>query len=192
MSEVQQAPRPDIVERMEALRARGIRLQEDLMARLDALQARAADAAPLSSAQARVMLDERGYPLSVELTDATGAATPDQVRAALTAAFLAARAERPSLPADALDPLMTVLQSASADPSHAAERIAEAGETIWNDLGQAGVTALFGDVTAVHARDEWIQRNRPADIAAEILNLAQRGAMASDRFGRFTEEENRG
>lgn len=192
MSGLAEAPEPDLVERLEALRARGIRLQGDLTARLDALQARLGDAVAPSPVHADVALDERGYPLAVQLTDDTGTGTPDQVRAALTAAFLAARAERPSLPAEALDPMMAALQSAAADPKHAADRLAEAGETLWNDLGQAGVTALFGDVTAVHARDDWIQRTRPADIAAEILELAQRAARASDRFGRFTEEDHRG
>ncbi|MCR2794349.1 hypothetical protein NQ156_14870 [Microbacterium sp. zg.Y625] len=187
-----EASRPDLLERLEAFRARGARLQEDLTARLAAVQAQLGDAIPPSSAHARVTLDGRGYPVAVDLTDDTGAATPDEVRTALTTAFLTARAERPTLPPEALDPLMAVLHSAAADPQHAADRIADAGDTVWNDLGQAGVTALFGDVTAVHARDEWIQRNRPADIAAEVLTLAQRAATASDRFGRFTEEENRG
>ncbi|MCR2784677.1 MULTISPECIES: hypothetical protein [unclassified Microbacterium] len=192
MSGVEEAPRPDIVERLEAFRARGIRLQGDLTARLDAVQARLGDAVEPSPVHADVTLDERGYPIAAELTDATGAGTPDQVRAALTAAFLAARAERPRLPAEAVDPLMSVLQSAAADPQHADDRIAEAGKTVWNDLGQAGVTAVFGDVTAVHAREDWIQRNHPAAIAAEILALAQRAATASDMFGRFTEEDSRG
>lgn len=192
MSAVDEASRPDLLERLEAFRARGIRLQEDLTARLTAVQVKLGDAVASSSAHARVTLDERGYPVAVELTDDTGSATPDEVRAALTAAFLMARAERPTLPPEAQDPLMAVLKSAAADPQHAADRIADAGDTVWNDLGQAGVTALFGDVTAVHARDEWIQRNRPADIADEVLVLARRAATSSDRFGRFTEEAHRG
>ncbi len=192
MSAVEEAARPDLIARLEELRTRGVRLEADLTTRLEALQAELGDAVPSSPVEARVTLDERGYPLAVELIDPTGSAAPDQVRAALTTAFLTARAARPSLPVEALEPLLAAIRSAGADPQHAADHIAAAGETVGNDLGQAAVTAVFGDVTAVHARDDWLQHSRPADIAAEILTLAQRAATASDRFDRFGKEDNRG
>lgn len=192
MTGVQETFRPDPIQRAEALRARAQRFQAEATTRFEALQAQIADDVPPNPVHASVKVDERGYPVAVELTGHTSAVAGDDVRSALTAAFLSARSPRQTLPPDALEPLMSLLRAAAADPQGAPERIAEAGETVWNDLGQAGATALFGDVTAVHARDEWISRTPSADISAEILALAQRAATASDRFGRFGEKEENG
>lgn len=188
MSVADDAPQPTLVERLESLRERGLRGQAELRERVAQFEAKFADFVPPSPASARVVLDTRGFPTRVEL-ESTGA-TADEIRTALIAAFLAARAERPTLPREAAEPLLAALRSADGGaPGHAAAHIRSEGVSVSDDLGQVTVTALFGDVTAIEADDTWLSQSRPEDVAADVLALAQRAATASDRFGRFTEEE---
>jgi hypothetical protein len=181
------AARPEILQQLDALRTRGQQMETALRERFAAVQAQLGEATDAVSA--RVTVDERGFPVSLDLVDESGAASPDQVRAALTTAFVAARTANPSLPVEAVEPLLESIRAAAADPARAAERLAAQGVTLSNDLGQVSVTALYGDVTTVDAKDAWLQSVPTADIAADVLGLAQRAATASDRFGRFSEKE---
>lgn len=180
---------PPLAERLEALRERGRRIEADFAARLADVEAKIAGAVPPNPASARVDIDDRGFPVALELVDASGQATPDQLRAALTTAFAAARTVGSPMSTESAERFAAVFSSIAADPATAAQRFADEAVTVSNDLGQTHVTALFGDVTAVDAQDAWLTNSRTHDIASEILALAQRAALASDRFGRFTEKE---
>jgi hypothetical protein len=169
------------------MRERGVRREGELRERLAKVQADFAEFIPPNPLRARAVLDSRGFPTDLELE---GEGTPDEIRAALTGAFLSARAEHPTLPREAAQSLLSAIKKASGDPERAAEHIAAEGVSVSDDLGQATVTGLFGDVIGVNAKDSWLNQSRAKDIAVDILSLARRAATASDRFERFTEKEN--
>lgn len=177
-----------LVERLTAFRERGLRLQADLSARLEGLNARLGDAAEVATVRASVALDTRGFPTALDLS-VEGRVTPDQLRGALTAAFVDARTANPSLPVEAAGPLAESIRAAASAPEGPTAALRARGVAVSNDLGQATVTALFGDVIAIDATDAWLAASRPEALAEEILALAQRAARESDRFDRFVEEE---
>lgn len=188
MSAATPAGEDAFLERLTAFRERGLRQQAELGSRLAAVEARLGTASPADSARATVTLDARGFPTGIDLS-VDGAPTPDQLRAALISAFVTARAASPTLPVEAAGPLAEAVQEAASSPDGPAAALAARGASVSNDLGQATVTALFGDVVAIDAQDAWVAGSRPEALAADILALAQRAAHASDRFGRFVEKE---
>lgn len=184
-------PRPDgepLIDRLEALRRSALRQQADLGARLAEVEARLGSTVGTGSAHARITLDDRGFPIGLDLS-VDGRATADQIRAALVSALVGTRTATTLLPADAVARVIGAVEEAAAAPDGPAAALAAQSVAVTNDLGRATVTGLYGDIVGVEVHDSWTTAARPETLADEILTLAQRAARASDRFGRFTDEE---
>lgn len=176
-----------LIERLTMFRERALREQGELSESLEELKSLlGAEQAP-GDAQATVSLDTRGFPTAIDLS-VEGSPTADQLCAAFTTAFVSARAANPSLPVDAAQSLADTIESVATAPEGPAAALRAHGVAVSNDLGQATVTGLFGDIVAIDATDRWAEGSRPDALATEILDLAQRAARASDQFHRFIDE----
>lgn len=124
-------------------------------------------------------LDERGLLLGVRI-ERDVEATADGVRRAFADAAVTARLARPTLPIEAVDAILAT--GLTTDDQTV---------TVWDDLRQVSVSALFGDLVALDGTDQWLT-STPTDVMAdEILRIGLQAVRRSDRFDRFTSEEGR-
>lgn len=169
-----------LLERMERLRQEGDALADRLRKQQSDVEETLAKYVPPNPVSVTVTRDERGFLTGLEISGPTEERDGKAYLQAINSAILLAQAEDVRLPAEAIPLLLSSLGNADHDV------------TVKDDFGSVTVTAAFGEIRGVRAKQRWIESSSDAIIAGEILRIAQLAAHQSDQFNRFSEGEHDG
>lgn len=169
------ADQPSLLERMQLLQEQSASLQEQLRQTQTDVEREFAQYVPPNPVHVTVSLDDVGFPVGLEVVGPEQDRTAAVYTSAITSAFQLAQATGPAPPIEASTAIIDAITSGEELPA----------TTISDDFGQFSVTASFGSVRGVEAKDQWVQSCTDQLIAEEILRVAQHAAKASDAFHRF-------
>nr|WP_201470440.1 hypothetical protein [Microbacterium hydrocarbonoxydans] len=169
------ADQASLIERMQLLQAQSAALQDQLRQTQKDVERELAEYIPPNPVHVTVSLDDTGFPVALEVVGPEEDRTAAIYASAISSAFQLAQATGPALPIEASTAIIDAITSGQDLPA----------TTISDDFGQFSVTASFGSVRGVDAKDQWVQSCTDQLIAEEILRVAQHAAKASDAFHRF-------
>jgi hypothetical protein len=171
-----------LLERMALLQEQSAELQQQLRDTEQAVERELAAYVPTDPVHVTVTLTESGFPSGLAIVGPAEDRTAAAYTTAIGSAFQLTQATSAKTPIEVSKAIIDAVTSGAELPS----------VTVSDDFGQLSVTASFGNVQGVQAKDQWVRSCSDQTIADEVLRIAQQAAKASDAFHRFDEEGPRG